>query len=182
MDMKKKIKENWYFIFLPIIMVAIYFFTYKTNQLIQVISYEALIIFGFVAAVSDMKKKLVSNKLIIYLLLTWVAIMSCWLIVDIDQALFNGFYSIVGFLVVGLVFLFMYFVSRGGLGGADVKFMAVVALYMGVSNTLTATLIGSVLASLYALILIITKKMKKSDTIPLIPFLYVGIILILILI
>ncbi len=40
-----------------------------------------------------------------------------------------------------------------------------------------AFIYGSVLAAIAALILILTKKMTAKDAIPLVPFLYVGILL-----
>ena len=73
--------------------------------------------------------------------------------------------------------LAVYFVSRRGLGGGDVKLMSAAGLYLGYDGVLTALLYGSVLSAAAALALIAGKKMTAKDTIPMVPFLYVGILL-----
>ena len=55
--------------------------------------------------------------------------------------------------------------------------LGVAGLYLGYDGALSALLYGSVLAALSALVLILGKKMTAKDTIPLVPFLYVGILL-----
>ena len=61
-----------------------------------------------------------------------------------------------------------------GVAGAA---LGVAGLYLGYDGALSALLYGSVLAALSALVLILGKKMTAKDTIPLVPFLYVGILL-----
>ena len=55
--------------------------------------------------------------------------------------------------------------------------MAVAGLYLGFGGVLPAMLYGSVLSALTALVLIALKKIKPRDSIPLVPFLYVGMML-----
>ncbi len=71
----------------------------------------------------------------------------------------------------------VYLVSRGGLGGGDVKLMAASGLYLGFQKVMQAMLYGSILAALTGGGLILMRKIGRKDTIPLIPFLYAGILL-----
>ena len=68
-------------------------------------------------------------------------------------------------------------VSRKGLGGGDVKLMAVSGLYLGAGSVLPAMLYGSVLAAVTAGVLIALKKIGRKDAIPLVPFLYAGMLI-----
>jgi len=71
----------------------------------------------------------------------------------------------------------MYAISRKGLGEGDVKFMAATGLFVTINKILGVMLYGSILAALTGGILILTKRIGRKDTMPLAPFLYIGIII-----
>ena len=77
--------------------------------------------------------------------------------------------------------LLVYLLSRKGLGGGDVKFLAAAGLYLTVGPGLTAVILGTLLSALTALVLMALRKLSVKDAIPLIPFLYVGILVVLFL-
>lgn len=133
--------------------------------------------FGYVAAIQDMKEKRVPNRLVTAMLGSWVLVMMPSLFMRTEEILFLLFSGVVGFLLAGFIFLTVYLVSRKGLGGGDVKLMAVSGLYLGFNGVLPAMLYGSVLAALVSLALIVMKKITPKDSIPLVPFLYVGMML-----
>ena len=87
--------------------------------------------------------------------------------------------SLYGMALGGGLFLLVYLFSRRGLGGGDVKFMAAAGLYLGFSGVIPAILYGTILAALTGLILILLKKIKRKDAIPLAPFLFIGILIII---
>ncbi len=131
----------------------------------------------YAAAVTDLRRQRVDNRLVAALGIAWVLILAPLALFDPEGALAMGGTGLAGFLLAGAVLLLVYFVSRKGLGGGDVKLMTVAGLYLGYDGALSALLYGSVLAALSALVLILGKKMTAKDTIPLVPFLYVGILL-----
>ncbi len=135
-----------------------------------------LIGFGALASVSDLRDKRVSNGLVLAMLGAWVVVMMPRLFLNTRDAIPELLDSLLGFAVSGVLMLLVYLVSRKGMGGADVKFMAAAGLYLGLRSSLTTLLIGSVLAALACSILILLKKLKRQDSIPLIPFLYLGIL------
>jgi len=85
--------------------------------------------------------------------------------------------SMYGLLIGGGIFLLVYLISRKGLGGGDVKFMAAAGLYLGFAETLPVILYGTVIAAFVGLVLIFIKKIGRKDTMPLVPFLFAGIII-----
>ncbi|MCL2162888.1 MAG: prepilin peptidase [Oscillospiraceae bacterium] len=137
-----------------------------------------IIVFGYVAAVSDIKVRKIPNNLILVMLSAWVLTMAPKLVIDTENALVLLLDAVLGFAVGGGLFLLIYLVSRKGLGGGDVKFMAAAGLFIGFSGTLAAMLYGTILAALTGLTLLLLKKIGRKDQMPLAPFIYVGILII----
>ena len=136
-----------------------------------------IVIFGYVASVFDLKEKRIPNGLILAMLASWVLVMVPKLFLDTDDAVALIADSIIGFATGGGLFLIVYIISRKGLGGGDVKFMAASGLYLGFGGTLPAMLFGTVLAALAGLALMALKKIGRKDKIPLAQFLYAGILI-----
>ena len=164
------------YIGIPIIGAALLILRGERTEPFIILMYEMLIICGYHASVSDLKSKKIPNNLILAMLTSWILIMTPKLFFDTDTAIRMLVDSALGFALGGGMFLLVYLISRKGLGGGDVKFMAVVGLFLGFGGVLPAMLYGTVLASLTGLILILLKKIGRKDSIPLAPFLYAGIL------
>lgn len=78
-----------------------------------------------------------------------------------------------------LVMLIFAVISGGGIGGGDVKLLAVIGLWLGVDLSLLVFVTGAVLGGLYSLLLIITKRGTKGTSFPYGPFYTISAILIL---
>jgi len=139
--------------------------------------YVLVIILGYITALIDFKSKRIPNKLMIVMLAAWVVVIFPVMFFNTDPALVILVDSAVGFLLGGGIFLLVYVASRKGLGGGDVKFMALTGLYLGFGGIIPAMLYGTILAGLTGLVLILAKKIGRKDTIPLAPFLYIGILI-----
>ena len=61
----------------------------------------------------------------------------------------------------GLIFLLLAILTRGGIGGGDVKLMAVLGLWFGSQRLLSIAMIGLVLGGVAALFLLLTKKRDR---------------------
>ena len=135
-----------------------------------------LIVFGIITSVIDIKTKKVPNSLVLVMFIAWLLTMTPMLFINTQEATTKIFDSGLGFLLGGGLLLLVYVISRKGLGGGDVKFMAAAGLYLGFYSVIPAMFFGSVLAALTVLTLLLLKKMKRKDTIPLTPFLSIGMI------
>jgi len=136
-----------------------------------------LIILSYIAMAFDINTKQIPNELIVIMIIAWLILIVPVLLYDMDYGVKLLMDSLLGLLIGGGMFLVVYIVSRKGLGGGDVKFMAAAGLYLGLAGTIPAILFGSVLAAITGLILIVIKKIKRKDAIPLVPFLFVGILI-----
>jgi Flp pilus assembly protein protease CpaA len=136
-----------------------------------------IVIFGYVAAILDLKTKRIPNGLILTIIAAWIITMTPKLFMDTGNAVTLLADSALGAAICGGLFLLVYLISRKGLGGGDVKFMTVAGLFLGLGGAIPAMLYGTILAALTGLALILLKKIGRKDTIPLAPFLYTGILI-----
>lgn len=77
-------------------------------------------------------------------------------------------------IIPGILLLIIGMVSKGSIGDGDVYIVMIVGLMMGLRNTLTVLLIGSVLSAIYCLFELVAKGKNKKDSIPYIPFILSG--------
>ncbi len=82
--------------------------------------------------------------------------------------------SVVGFLVGGGFFYLVAVLSRGGMGGGDIKMMAMVGAFLGWKAVLLTTLLGSLSGSIVGLFLMAAKGKGRKYKIPFGPFLALG--------
>lgn len=176
--LKVELKKTLPYIGIPFLVIALLIYRMEMQAFILFQS-MMIIAFGYVAAVCDLKTKRVPNILVLTMLGSWVITMTSYLFWDINIAPIFLRDAAFGFLAGGLLFMLIYIVSRKSLGGGDVKFMASAGLYIGFDNTLEAMFYGWVFAGFTALTLMLLKKSGRQDAMPLIPFLYFGILLVI---
>ena len=174
---REKIKPVLPYMGMPVIAAALFFMRAGDTDMFILLWFELAAVFGYAASVCDLKSKKIPNSLIIAMILAWILTMAPQFFVNTESAVLLLKEAGLGFLTGGGVFLFVYIISRRGLGGGDVKFMAAAGLYTGFFGILSAMLYGSVLAALTGFSLLLFKKIGKKDSIPLAPFLYAGILI-----
>lgn len=76
----------------------------------------------------------------------------------------------IGFAVGGLFFLLIAVVSNGGMGGGDIKLMAVLGLWFGWQKLLALMLVTFISGAVISIILLLLKIKKMKDGIPFGPF------------
>ena len=147
------------------------------KEIHSLLSYVFIMIFGYIAMISDWITKRIPNSLILSMFAIWLVIAVTQMFIDTKTGIQLLTDSMLGFVTGGGLFLLVYLISRKGLGGGDVKFMAAAGLFLGFSLTVPVVLYGTVLAALTGMALILLKKIGRKDAIPLAPFLYAGILI-----
>ena len=79
-----------------------------------------------------------------------------------------------GFLVGGGLFYLLAVLSRGGMGGGDIKFIAAAGALLGWQKVLLVIFLGAILGSVIGLALMILQKKDRKSQIPFGPFLAIG--------
>lgn len=178
--MKLSDKELWKKILpyagMPLLCVIFALYQAARMEPIIILQFEVLCVFGYILSVGDIKAQKVPNGTVKLMLLAWLILNIPQLFFNIELGLERLKASALGFALAAAVFLTVYYVSKKGLGGGDVKFMAVAGLYLGYGGVMPAMLIGTMLAALVGLLLVALKRIRKTDSIPLIPFLYAGML------
>ena len=172
-----RLKQAWPYAVVPFICAALFFVRRGGTDAYILLNLELIVIIGYVAALSDLRTMRIPNNLILVMLMVWTLIITPKLFMDTSEAVMIFMNSVTGFAAGGGIFLIVYLASGKTLGGGDVKFMAAAGVYLGFGGTISAVLLGSILASLTGLTLVLLKKMGRKDMMPLIPFLYIGILI-----
>jgi len=88
---------------------------------------------------------------------------------------------LLGFVLGGGVIFLIVVLSRGGMGGGDIKLFAAVGMFLGFRLTALALLLSFILGSVVGLTLIILKFKRMKDAIPFGPFIALASIISLLL-
>ena len=143
----------------------------------------AAVFFGFLLliAIIDLEHKLVLNKVPLLALpvafvstLAWspdlrepVLLLDSWYLSLVVDALAAG---LAGFLI----FVTLAVLSRGGMGGGDVKLAGVVGVWLGLKLLPVALLLAVLFGGATALALLVSRSLRRKDAIPFAPFLCAG--------
>lgn len=87
--------------------------------------------------------------------------------------------SLVGILVGGGILLALAWASpflfgKEGIGGGDIKFLAMVGAFLGWQQALLTLMVGSVVGAVIGVVLLATKVLQKGQYIPFGPYLALG--------
>jgi leader peptidase (prepilin peptidase)/N-methyltransferase len=85
--------------------------------------------------------------------------------------------SLFGFLTGGILFYLIAVVSKGGMGGGDIKLIAMIGAFLGWQGVLFTIFSGALLGSLVGVTLMLLGKKGRKDKVPFGPFLSCGAIL-----
>lgn len=129
-----------------------------------------LISLFMIITVSDLKYMLIPNKVLLFFL-------PIFILYRVFNPLTPWWDSILGaFLGFGILYL-LAVISRGGMGGGDIKLYFVLGLLLGSELTLLSLFFSSLIGSIFGLGLLVTKNFKKRNPIPFGPFIAAGTIL-----
>jgi prepilin signal peptidase PulO-like enzyme (type II secretory pathway) len=145
---------------------------YGEDVVTEFISCFFTVFFMLWLAVTDVTGFVLPNKII----LLWLACRVFFITLSgvIDRSLVVPAHSLAGALIVGALFLIMYYASKRTLGGGDVKLSFVLGLSLTLTNVFNAVFYGLIACALFAAAGIAVKKLKGKDLLPLGPFLFIG--------
>lgn len=81
---------------------------------------------------------------------------------------------ILGFLSAGVFLLLIALVSKGGMGGGDIKLAAVIGIYLGWPGGIIAVFVACLLAGAAGMALLLVRVKSLKDAIPFGPFITLG--------
>lgn len=143
-----------------IIAIIMYF---QAASIIDFIIYYNLFMVLLAITVVDLEKMIIPDQFIMYLL-----------ICAIPYILFYSLWSnIIAALVLGLIFYLIALISKGGMGGGDIKLSFIMGLYLGLRLGTLAIFFAFLVGGLIGIIILSLGGSKKR-AIPFAPFLVLG--------
>jgi prepilin signal peptidase PulO-like enzyme (type II secretory pathway) len=137
---------------------------------LELIPASILVVVLVLAALTDIRKKLI---------LDWITLPS--IVILLILRIFIGEESFWFYLIGGAVgftlLLGIAYLSKGGMGGGDVKLYAAIGLALGPWLTLMSLVFASLLGAIIGSILILIGKVKRKEPIPFAPFIWMGTII-----
>ena len=120
------------------------------------------IIYSIIAAyllvlimVTDFEQYVIFNKMLIPF-----ALIGAVYIFHLNLPILN---HLAAALLGGVIFLILALITKGGIGGGDIKLVAVLGLWFGLDNLLFIITAASIMAGVAALIMIIFTKKSRRD-------------------
>jgi leader peptidase (prepilin peptidase)/N-methyltransferase len=132
---------------------------------------KALILTSFLIVITfiDIDHQLILDKILI-----WMAGIGVAINVFIGPPVPGILNMLLAAAVGGGVLLLIAVLTRGGMGGGDVKFMAVLGLWLGWPYVLSTMLLSFVIGGIMGVLLLLFKLKGRKDFIPFGPFIAVA--------
>lgn len=135
-----------------------------SKELIVALLFASLLV---IITVTDLAYMLIPNKIVypaffLFFVLRWISPLDPW------------WYAFVGSAVGFGLLLLIAIVSKGGMGGGDIKLYAVLGLVLGVWNTLLSLFLASLIALGYGAFILAKRKQKSRVPIPFGPAIALG--------
>ncbi|QIB26473.1 prepilin peptidase [Caloranaerobacter azorensis] len=144
---------------------------YKFGLSFNLIKYLFLTSLLIVISVIDYKHQIIPNSILLFGFFT---ILIFKLLYYSKAELLN---SILGLLIGGLIFSIIVIVSRGGMGGGDIRLIALLGFFFGWKHLLLLMLLSFVIGAFFSIILLLLKIKSMKDFIPFGPFISIAAII-----
>ncbi|SHH30520.1 type 4 prepilin peptidase 1 . Aspartic peptidase. MEROPS family A24A [Caloranaerobacter azorensis DSM 13643] len=144
---------------------------YKFGLSFNLIKYLFLTSLLIVISVIDYKHQIIPNSILLFGFFT---ILIFKLLYYSKAELLN---SILGLLIGGLIFSIIVIVSRGGMGGGDIRLIALLGFFFGWKHLLLLMLLSFVIGAFFSIMLLLLKIKSMKDFIPFGPFISIAAII-----
>lgn len=137
-----------------------------------------ILLYGMsILCMTDYWEKVIPNRILLYWLLIWLLLIGIYGVKDINGMMRHMFGVVLGIIFCMFSFGLCYLISKGSMGAGDVKLSLIMGLYMTGDYVVGAVLYGCILSAAFSIFMLLSKKLTRKDSIPFVPFLYLGVVL-----
>lgn len=181
-SVSKTIKDNR--LFMPITLITFVFITigavimFRNTDYGMEAMYRWLLLIYASCLVSyiDIKERIIPNMIIIVLFAIRIGFLIYEIIIAPDSLKLVLMAPSLGMLIGGGLILLAMLISRKSIGMGDVKLFAIIGLYVGSKAIIPTLFCTFFFSAIFGLMLLIIKKAKIKDTMPMAPFAAAGIL------
>ncbi len=137
----------------------------------NVLLWEGLYLIAWI----DFRMKKIPNLLLIILAGIRLVGLLLEIVIDGREWLFTLLAAVLGMLFGGIIILLCMFFSRGGIGAGDVKLYALIGLYFGIAGLINIMFYSIFTAAIAAAIMLLSRKAKMKSSLPMAPFVFIGL-------
>ncbi|QKE73788.1 prepilin peptidase [Arthrobacter citreus] len=127
----------------------------------------SLIALLMIIVVSDSRFMMIPNRILLFFLFLFI-------LERIFIPLDSWWSSVIGAVGAFIVMLLISIISKGGMGGGDIKLFGVLGIILGWKLTLITFMLSCFLGSMFGILLIMKDRSKKRSPIPFGPFIAAG--------
>lgn len=143
----------------------------KFSLSILFIRYAILSSILIVASFIDYKYKIIPDEINLFAFICFIMLN---IVYNYNSNFLNG---IIGLIIGGGLFLLIAVISKGAMGGGDVKLMGVIGLSVGWKYILLITLLSFVIGAIISILLLILRIKSRKDYIAFGPFIAVSAVI-----
>ena len=141
---------------------------------IQFVFYAVLASTVIVVSIIDYYHQIIPNKIVLFTLIIGI-IYRITILISFNQDLLTVLKdSLLGFLIGGGFYLLIFILTRGNMGGGDIKLMAALGVWLGAVDTGIAIFLTFMIGALVSVFLLATKIKGRKDAIAFGPFIVLG--------
>lgn len=155
-----------FYISIPAYIMFAYLYDYSLSSLIYSLSLSLV----FSISAIDIDKHIIPNSLVLALL--------CLGLVNVLVNNHMATLLILGFVLTFIFGIILYFITKGSIGGGDIKLLSALGLLVGYYNIYIVVFLSFSIAALFGIVRIIFKKANTKTPIPFGPFIALGFFII----
>lgn len=155
-----------------IYLLLYYSFGLSIDFIFYSIIFSILLVISFI----DFKFQIIPDSLNIFILIFAIIFKILqYKLYDISPNIFN---SILGLVISGGLFLLIAILSKGGMGGGDIKLIGVLGFILGIKFSLLNIFLSFILGAIISIFLLLFKIKGRKDPIPFGPFICIAFMIV----
>ena len=155
-----------------IYLLLYYSFGLSIDFIFYSIIFSILLVISFI----DFKFQIIPDSLNIFILIFAIIYkLLQFILYGISPNILN---SILGLLISGGLFLLIAIISKGGMGGGDIKLIGVLGFILGIKFSLLNIFLSFILGAIISIFLLLFKIKGRKDPIPFGPFICIAFMIV----
>lgn len=146
------------------------------DRLLVLLKWLSLVWGLYLLAYIDYKERKIPNNIVLVLLGIRTLLLIYEVATNLEHIKIVLVYPILGAAIGGIILAVAMLISRKGVGMGDIKMFIAIGAFVGSSEIIATLFYTFFISAVGGIILLITKKAKIKDSIPMAPFAFAGVL------